>query len=139
MVREERVVALGRPTSGPRLVVNMEGSDPAKHRLKLILETLAGGKGIPDACAELGIGEAAFHKMRMKALQAALADLEPKPAGRPAKDVPEADRRIAELQARIVELRMDAEAARIREEIALAMPHLLARKKNRPGRDKARR
>ena len=115
----------GRHPSGPSLVDGLEGPDEAKRRLKVILETIASGRPIAEACAELGIGEAAFHNLRKQALEAAVEGLAPRPAGRPRKDADPEQRRIQELTDQNDQLRMDLQAARLRTEIAIAMPHLL--------------
>jgi hypothetical protein len=73
----------GRKPTGGLLVERLEGSEHAKSRLKVIVETLSGQTTIPDACALLGIQESMFHKMRAQVLQAALSRLEPRPLGRP--------------------------------------------------------
>jgi hypothetical protein len=117
------------------LVDGCEASDHAKHRARVFLETLTGLKTVPEACAELGLGEAAFHEARRKMLQAAVVSAEPAPPGRPAAittiDPVVAQVRIAELEVERNRLRVELEAARIREEIALVMPHLrVSGKKN---------
>jgi hypothetical protein len=126
-------MAQGRRTSGSALVDRLQGSDSAKQRFKLILDTLAGRCTALEACAALGINESAFHKLRSRFLQEALAGLEPRPVGRPPAATPQENTRIAELEQQLRELRLDLHAAHIREEIALAMPHLLEseRKKKR--------
>ena len=53
-------------------------------------------------------------------LQAGLDSLEPRPAGRPPRATPAAD--VGALQARVTELEIELRAARVREEIALALP-----------------
>lgn len=125
----------GRPPSGIDLVGEVEGSGQARRRLKVMLETLAGSKKISEACEELGIGEAQFHKLRHRMMAGAVASLEPSPAGRPAADRGERDERLAEVQEENRQLRIELRASQIREEIALLMPHLAkvpeAPKKNR--------
>jgi transposase-like protein len=121
-------MARGRPPKGPRIVDDLDGSEHAKKRLKIILETLTGERGIDEACEVLGVSRAAFNKMRSKWLESAVSSLEPKPSGRPAKTVSEEQKRIADLEAELAEMRMHIVGAQIREEIALAMPHLLVDK-----------
>jgi len=118
-------MARGRPPLGPGLVEHLQGSSRAKARLKALLDTLAGKCTIADACDELGIGEAAFHKMRQRVLQGALGGLEPAQLGRPPAGVSPADSPLAEIQQELRDLRLQLQAARVREEIAIAMPHLL--------------
>ena len=108
----------------------------AKERLKIIMETVSGSLSIVEACGKLQISEAAFHKMRKKALREALISLEPGTVGRPPRPPTESDSRVVELEKEITELRIDLEAARIREELAIAMPHVL---ENRHKRSKKKR
>jgi hypothetical protein len=78
-------VRRGRPGKGSELVDGLEGSDGARLRLKLVIETLAGRMTVEEACRQLSIGESRFHAMRREALAAAVSGLEPSPAGRPPK------------------------------------------------------
>ena len=116
---------MGRHPSGPNLVEGLDGPEEAKRRLKVILETVAGTRTISEACAELGISEAAFHELRKQALKAAVEGLVPRPAGRPRKDGDPEQRRIHDLEEQVFLLKKDLQASHIREEIAIAMPHLL--------------
>jgi len=113
----------GRPVQGSKLVDNLEGSAGAKERLRIIMQTVSGELSVQDACSQLGIGATAFHKLRSRALSSALADLEPKKAGRPPK--PGLDPEHASLESRYFELRKELEASWLREELALLMPHVL--------------
>lgn len=115
----------GRPPMGPKLVDGLEGSEAAKQRLRIVLQTLAGELSVPEACAQLCISEARFHEMRAKVLQTAAAHLEPRPAGRPAEKVSQEAVEIAALKAQILELKIELRATQIREELALLMPELL--------------
>lgn len=121
MTRERRL-------RGIALVGGMNGSAEAKSRLGMILETLAGKCTVAQAAVHLGIGERRFHDLRNHCLRAALTSLEPRPAGRPARPpfVPE-PQRVAALERAVRNLKIDLRAAQLREEIALAMPHLLQR------------
>lgn len=121
----------GRLALGAGHVHKFQASEQAKTRLELILQTLSGEKTIEDACLALSISEAAFHKLRDQTLAAALANLEPKPKGRPRKPAPTApDEDIHILRDELIDAQMRLYAAQVREEIALTMPHLL--KKKRP-------
>lgn len=115
---------MARPPLGAKLVEGMEGSEEAKRRLQVILETLSGERTVGEACEALGINEARLYALRAEALEAALSRLEPKPAGRPRKETHELDE-VSALRAELLEVRLDLQAARVREEIAIAMPHLL--------------
>jgi transposase-like protein len=121
-------MAKGRPPLGPDIVDNLEGSRHARERLRIIFETISGGMSVSEACEALGISRPAFNKMRSKWLEEAVAALEPKPAGRPANTVSLEQKRIADLEAEIAEMRMRLVGTQIREEIALTMPHLLVDK-----------
>ncbi len=125
----------GRPAKGPKLVEDLEGSGDAKARLKAILETINGEKGVAEACAELGIGKSAFHELRTKAMQKLLSDLEPKPAGRPRKEVSEEQTEIDRLKSENEKLLNKLEIAHVREELMLAMPEVFdpAKEKKRAG------
>jgi hypothetical protein len=122
-------MARGRHPLGPGLVDGLEGPDEAKRRLRVILETVAGTQSITDACAELGISEAAFHNLRKQALASAVEGLSPRPVGRPRKDGDPEQQRIRGLEEQVFELKKDLVSAQIREELAIAMPHLVNRRK----------
>jgi hypothetical protein len=110
----------GRPVKGAELVNNLDGSQHAKQRAALILQTLTGAVTIPQACEQLGIGEAAFHKLRARTLQEMVEGLEPRQVGRPAALVSPEQQQIEDLTAQIGQLQIQLQAARVREELALA-------------------
>jgi hypothetical protein len=114
----------GRKPTGAQLVERLEGSTHAKGRLKVILETLSGSKTIPQACAELGIQESMFHKLRGQVLQTAVDRLEPRPAGRKPHLTSAEVQRIEELEAELLQTRIDLKAAEIQRELAVALPRL---------------
>jgi hypothetical protein len=110
-------------------VDRLEGPEELKRRLKVLLATLDGSKSVPEACEELQVSESRLHELRKEALEGALQALQPKPSGRPSK--PEAATpRERELQAQVAALEEDLQAAYVRTELALAMPHLFKGKKN---------
>jgi hypothetical protein len=114
----------GRPPLGPEIVEHLQGSPEAKHRMRVILQTLAGDLSVPQACAELDISESRFHEMRGELLQQALEQLEAKPRGRP-PDIPsEQEARIRQLQQQVQSLTADLRAGQIREELAIMLPRL---------------
>ena len=119
----------GRKPSGSGLVEGIEGSDMAKARVGAILDCLSGRKKIDEATEELGIHQALFFRMRGQALNAAVAALEPKPMGRPRQMMSEEQEKIDQLEREVVRLKLELEATRLREQIALAMPHLRKEKK----------
>jgi hypothetical protein len=118
-------MARGRPPLGPQLVDHLPGDAQAKQRLQVVLESLAGLRSIEEACVTLGIHEARFHELRAEVLQAALERLTPKTPGRPRQQTPEHEAQMASLEAQIRDLKIELQAARVREEIAVAMPYLL--------------
>jgi transposase len=123
----------GRPSLGPSLADKVEGSAQAKARLKLILQTIAGEISVADACKELGLSEARFHELRQQWMQDACTALEPKPAGRPKETTIEEEVELLRLHRENTNLTLQLRAAQIREQIGVAMPHLL---KPRPDSEK---
>lgn len=116
----------GRPPKGPELVEHTEGSEAAKERLRIILETLAGTMSVAHACGLLGVGEARFHEMRMAWLQQSVQLMEPRPKGRPPTPEPsEEARELQRLREQVLDLSIDLRAAQIREKIALVAPERL--------------
>lgn len=115
----------GRPPAGPRLVDGLEGSDAAKERLRVVLQTIAGELSVVDACAALSVSEARFHELRAEVLQMALHHLEPKPAGRPSQQQDAQATEVATLKEQIQELKIELRATQIREELAILMPGVL--------------
>jgi len=97
-------------------------SPQARHRLAVILRTIAAEMTVGEACVALGIGESRFHTLRKAVLRQAAGALEPRPAGRPAAAPHE---ELAALQARYAELQEELRAAILREEIARVMPEIL--------------
>jgi|CXWL01.1.fsa_nt_gi uncharacterized protein YceH (UPF0502 family) len=114
----------GRRSIGPEIADRAAGSALACTRLRVVLETLAHRKPVQVACAELGISEQRFERIRENAIQGAAAALELKPAGRPAKVPAPAEERIAALQDRIAELEAELQAATVRAELAATLPRL---------------
>jgi len=116
----------GRPPVGLGHVDRLLGPISSKQRLRVILASLTGGMTVDEACRELGVGEARFHVLRRDALEGALSALAPSRTGRPPSPEPTADdRRIMELEQELEELKLDLYASRVRERLALTMPHVL--------------
>ncbi len=129
----------GRRPAGAEYVAKLTGADEAKHRLSVILRTLSGECRVAEACELLGVGMSRFHELRHEALQAALDALTTRPPGRPPALPP--DPRVAALERQLEGLRVELEAAKAREEVALALPALAAKAASgKPGsRPKGRR
>jgi hypothetical protein len=115
----------GRKPLGPALVEHLEGSTSAKQRLELILATIAGQVAVVEAAERLGICEAMFHKLRTRVLQTSLADLEPKPIGRPARAESATALERDQLAQRVCELERELAAQTVRLELAQTLPHVL--------------
>jgi hypothetical protein len=123
------------------LARNLEGTERAKERLEIILETIAGELSIEEACEELGISDARFFQMRTRALAAALADLESRPAGRPSQSDSPEQQIIAELQQKVQEKESQLKATQVRLEVAQTLPKLVQEEgaKKKTPRKKQRR
>jgi transposase/transposase-like protein len=119
---EEVTTRRGRKPLGAQLADRLEGSEHAKLRLKVILETLAGRQTIPEACEQLGIQDSMLHRVRSEVLQTALDRLEPRPMGRPPLAPSPQDQRVAELEEENLRLRAELRAAEIRRELAEKLP-----------------
>ena len=122
----------GAQPLGPELVEHLQGSEPAKTRLKTMLRAMQGELTIPEACALLGIHETRFYVQRAETLQTALESLEARPAGRPRRVVSPDQQRIAELEQQVRDLQLDLQAAQIKLEHAHAMR---GRSLKKPGRE----
>ena len=106
------------------MVDQIDGSGQAKRKLRVILQTLAGEKNVPEACAELGVTRSRFHALRQEFLLDAVASLEPRHRGRPARQVSPEQARVEELERQNQTLAIELRAAQVREELAAVMPHL---------------
>lgn len=116
---------VGRKPQGVQHVESLEGSEHAKHRLRVFLETLSGARTVPQACAELGIHHTRFFEQREQWLQDALKLLEPRVPGRPAKELPGASVESQRLRTRIAELEAQQQALVIQRELSQVLPHVV--------------
>jgi hypothetical protein len=114
----------GRRPVGPEYADQLPGSDTAKLRTKVILETMAGKCRLKDACQRLGISEQRFHQLREEMMLAAVKALEPGHAGRPAHTPTPAEEKVAALEQQLQDKEVELRAAKAREEIALIMPEV---------------
>ncbi len=117
----------GRPPLGPRHVERLSGDEESKRRLRLFLETLAGTKSVLEARTELGLSESHFHELRRRALQAAVDELSPRPAGRPTKAEPAETEELRALRKRVVRMETEVKIQATRADLAALMPHLVRR------------
>jgi len=118
---------MGRKPLATGHVDRLQGSEPAKQRLTVLLETLRGELPVPEACQRLGICESRFHELRGEWLQEALELLEPRPLGRPPRqaDAAPLPSRIQALEAENRTLRQQLTAAELRRELAEVLPHVV--------------
>jgi transposase len=103
----------------------VEASTLAKRRLKAILEQIGGNLTVEQACTAMGVGESVFYELRAAVLEAAAQSLEPGRPGRPRRQLDEHDERLEALEDEMQLTRIELQAARLREEIAVSMPHVL--------------
>lgn len=134
-------MAGGRPSLGVKLVDGLVGSEHARTRLKVLLETMMGTRTIESAGRELGIGGTRLHLIRTRVLQAALGALEPRPMGRPpkvvsAEEVAAMRRELEHLRARCEGLEREATLGRVRAELHSSMPGLFGRRRGVRGEKK---
>lgn len=125
----------GRPPKGLGNIDSLDGNEEAKVILRTLLATLTGDASVEEAVEHLGVGRTKLFEARSRALQGALATVLPgrRQHGEPSDE--DANARVAALEAKLDEMQAELEAARIRLEIALVMPHLL----HPPGQEKKRR
>lgn len=83
---------MGRRSDLTQLVDALEGSDDAKRRMRAITRAATNDLSVAAAAAEIDVSPQRFHEMRADMLQAGIAALEAKPAGRPKAAIdPESD------------------------------------------------
>lgn len=114
----------GRIPVGPELTEKLAGSELARQRMHAILETIGGRCRVQEACERLGICQQLFERLRATAIEAGIAALELKPAGRPSKVISEEGTEIARLRERVAELEAELKVTHIRVELATHLPHL---------------
>ena len=117
---------LGRKPQGAGLVTPLPGSEHAKHRLTLFLQTLAGQCSVEEACSQLGIGQSRFFAQRAAWLEQSLALLEPRSAGRPPKPpLPTDEREVQVLREQVRQLETRLAVAEVRSELACVLPRVV--------------
>lgn len=120
--------SVGRKPQGSGLIAPLAGSDHAKRRMTLFLQTLSGQTTIATACRELDVCPSRFFAHRAAWLQEALALLEPRAAGRPPKQPAEMDAtEVAQLAEQIRQLETRVVAAEAESQLAAALPHVIHR------------
>jgi hypothetical protein len=114
----------GRRPVGPEYADKLQGSDTAKERVKVILETMAGRCRLKEACERLGISEQRFHQLREEMMAAAVKALEPGHAGRPAQTLTPTEEQLVALEQQLADREVELRAAKARAEIAVIMPDI---------------
>jgi hypothetical protein len=100
----------GRRPVGPEYAEQLTGSETAKRRAKIILETMTGRCRLKDACQRLGISEQRFHQLREEMMTAAVKALEPGQAGRPAHTPTPAEEQVAAMERQLQDKEVDEPA-----------------------------
>lgn len=121
----------GRRPSGPEFVEHLPGSQTAKERARVVLETIAGTMRVQEACQRLGISEPRFDQLRIEMLLGGIERLEARPAGRPAQSLSPEEQRIRELEAKLAQAELKLKIAQTREEIVLALPRVVSEPQKR--------
>jgi hypothetical protein len=112
----------GRRPVGPEYADKLQGSNTAKERVKVILETMAGRCRLKEACERLDISEQRFHQLREEMMAAAVQALEPGQAGRPVHTPTPAEEQVTALEQQLADKEVELRAAKARAEIAVIMP-----------------
>src|SRR5258708_36197928 len=94
----------GRPTSVVSIVGHLKGGPVAKERLLVILSNLAGVLPVSEAVRRLGLSRTLFRRLRKALLMVGLRAVEPRPRGRPVREVPRHERVIVKLKDEIARL-----------------------------------
>lgn len=133
----------GRKPAGPEYAEKLSGSEIAKLRTKVILETMAGTCRLKEACERLSVSEQRFHQLRENMMTAAVKALEPGHAGRPAHTPTPIEEQVVALEKQLQDKEVELRASKAREEIALIMPEVkqepVEPKKKTPQRSSQRR
>ena len=115
----------GRRPAGSEYVDRVPGSQTAKERARIILQTITGELRVAQACALLDISPQRFHQLREEAVRGFVANLELGAPGRPPQTpAPEAEK-VQSLQNQLAAQDLELRAARAREEIALTLPRVV--------------
>jgi hypothetical protein len=122
----------GRRPSGPTFVARLGGSDLAKRRAQVVLETLAGLCRVGEACERLGVSEPRFDQLRTAMLQAGVDRLEPRAAGRPGKEESPGGAELRRARARIAELEGKLRGVEARLAVARILPRAEAAAGKKP-------
>ncbi|HEV3078241.1 MAG TPA: hypothetical protein VGY66_00620 [Gemmataceae bacterium] len=112
----------GRRPSGPAYVERVSGSEQAKQRARVVLETMTGQCRVLEACERLNVSEPRLQQLRSTLVTAAVASQEPGHAGRPRRTVTPEQAEITALKQQVADMEVALKAAEARAEIALILP-----------------
>lgn len=128
-----RIAPMSRPPTGSALVQRLEGSDEAKRKTQIILDTISGTLAIDDAAAQLGINRAYVFVLRDQILLGAIAAAEPrKPGPKPASATSTDSQDAAQADAkRAKDAEIALELERSRQELALVLGSRMKKKRHR--------
>ena len=115
----------GRRPAGPEYVQQVPGSETAKERARIILETMTGALRLAEACRLLGVSPQRFHQLRQEALTGLVASLELGLPGRRPQTVSPQDEHIRALEAQLAAQDLELRVTRAREEMALTLPRVV--------------
>ena len=114
----------GRTPAGPEYVDCVPGSELAKERAKVVLETISGHCRVSEACERLDVCEQRFHQLRYQFTEAAVSSLEPRSAGRPAQPPNPLEEELRRLREQLAATERELRVALARAEIALVLPRV---------------
>ena len=114
---------MARPPTGPTLVDRLPGSDEAKHRTRIILETITGARSIEQAAQALDCNRSYVHVLRDQILTAAIQGAEARtPGPKPQPPSPEeAQAAVAAADRRALDAKVALELEQCRTELALVL------------------
>lgn len=116
-----------KPRRPEEWVETLSGSEESAAKMRAILAYQEGRMDADEASRTLCVERTRFFEMLREAYQGMRDSLEPKKAGRPRKEQSAEERRIAELESEVEELKSERLRDRIRMELAQTMPHVLVR------------
>ena len=115
----------GRRPAGSECVDRVPGSQTAKERARIILQTITGELRVAQACALLDISPQRFHQLREEAVRGFVANLELGAPGRPPQASSLEAEKIQALENQLAAQDLELRTARAREEIALTLPRIV--------------
>lgn len=109
---------MARPNKGVSHVMKLPGDREAKRRVELIHRTMAGQMSVDDVCAELGISPSRFDQLRTRMLLASIAELSPRPVGRPRSLPEEVKQEVESLREQVADLERENHLLKVQAEVS---------------------